>query len=454
MTTRSSDANIISLWLARQPSPATRACYRSDAGRLLAHARKPLARLTLADLQSFDNALARSGLAPSSRARTLAAAKSLLGFCHRMRYIPANPAAELVLPRYENRLAERILGEDDVRRMIAAERDPRNQTLLRLLYAAGLRVSEACHLLWRNLRPRGDAGQITAFGKNGRTRAIALPAALWSDLAALRGDAGAEEPVFPSRSGKPLDRGRVRTIVRQAAERAGVAGDVSPHWLRHAHASHALDHGAPIHLVQATLGHSSVATTSRYLHARPGDSSARFLALEGAPAESSRIALLFKQIRGMDVMTAAPAAQGDYTMTSNAEEQANTQGTATAPVAEPKHPKASKKPAGAPQKPRVAPAKGKSGKKTTPAKQAPKSAKAAKPAAKTTGGARPGSKTAKVLELLKRPNGATLKELMKATSWQPHSVRGFLSGTVGKKMGLALTSTKGEDGERSYSIKG
>ena len=67
--------------------------------------------------------------------------------------------------------------------------------------------------------------------------------------------------------------------------------------------------------------------------------------------------------------------------------------------------------------------------------------------------ARDGSKTAKILDLLKRADGATLKELMKATGWQPHSVRGFVSGTVGKKMGLIVTSTKGEGGERSYSIK-
>jgi hypothetical protein len=72
---------------------------------------------------------------------------------------------------------------------------------------------------------------------------------------------------------------QVRAIVRRAAKNAGVADAVSPHWLRHAHTSHALDHGAPIHLVQATLGHSSVATTSNYLHVRPGDSSARFLVI-------------------------------------------------------------------------------------------------------------------------------------------------------------------------------
>ena len=97
-------------------------------------------------------------------------------------------------------------------------------------------------------------------------------------------------------------------------------------------------------------------------------------------------------------------------------------------------------------KPKAAAAKPK---KAAPAKKAAK--KAATPKAE---GVREGSKTAKILDLLKRPGGATSKELQKATGWQPHSVRGFLSGTVGKKMGLAVTSTKGDDGERSYSVKG
>ena len=70
-----------------------------------------------------------------------------------------------------------------------------------------------------------------------------------------------------------------------------------------------------------------------------------------------------------------------------------------------------------------------------------------------TSGARAGTKTSQLLELLKRPGGATLKKLMKTTGWQPHSVRGFLSGAVTKKMGLKVTSDKGENGERTYSVK-
>jgi site-specific recombinase XerD len=75
----------------------------------------------------------------------------------------------------------------------------------------------------------------------------------------------------------PHHESAVHRIVKAAAERAGLSAEVSAHWLRHAHASHSLDRGAPIHLVQATLGHASVATTGRSLHARPTDSSARYL---------------------------------------------------------------------------------------------------------------------------------------------------------------------------------
>ena len=134
-------------------------------------------------------------------------------------------------------------------------------------------------------------------------------------------------------------------------------------------------------------------------------------------------------------------------MTSNAEEQATTQ-----PVAPAQPPKAARGAKVAPRKPRVAPSKPKSGKKARSAERRPKSQKSAK-GSKASAGAREGSKAAKVLALLRRPDGATLKELRKATGWQPHSVRGFLS-TAGKKMGLKLQSTKAEGGKRSYSIKG
>src|SRR6266436_5705532 len=114
----------------------------------------------------------------------------------------------------------------------------------------------------------------------------------------------------------------------------------------------------------------------------------------------------------------------------------------TAPT---KEPKAGKKARVAARRAHVAPKKAKSAPKAKAAKKAPKGSRKA-------AGARDGSKTVKVLGLLKRPNGVTLKELMKATGWQPHSVRGFLSGAIRKKMGITVASTKAEDGERIYQV--
>jgi hypothetical protein len=115
-------------------------------------------------------------------------------------------------------------------------------------------------------------------------------------------------------------------------------------------------------------------------------------------------------------------------------------------------PTPAKKPRSAAHRAHVAPSQARSGKKATPAKKANKGATSAKSPKKQATGARQGSKTAKVLDLLKRSGGASLKELRKATGWQAHSVRGFLSGVLGKKMGLTVTSTKAEDGERRYSV--
>ena len=168
---------------------------------------------------------------------------------------------------------------DDVRRMIRLEQNLRNRVLLLLLYGTGLRVSEACGLRWRDIGLLADPVQLTVTGKGRRTRTIPLPRSVVGELMRLYDDRGATEPVFQSCSGKPLDRSRVLLIVKDAAVRAGVNPRTTTHWLRHAHASHSLDGGAPVHLVQVTLGHASVATTSRYLHACPGKSSADYISV-------------------------------------------------------------------------------------------------------------------------------------------------------------------------------
>jgi len=266
---------LIGLWLDGR-APNTRRAYEADVRSLLITVGKPIAAIKLADLQPWAASLDR--LSPASRARRIGAVKSLLSFGERTGMLPFNVGAALRVPPVKNVLAERILEENDVIRLIALEGKPRNHALLRLAYIAGLRISEICALRWRDTKRRaGGGGQITVFGKGGKTRAVMLPVSMWRELVTLRGEATDDHPVFRSAKGGALDSSQVHRIVKQAARRAGLTPAVSAHWLRHAHCSHALDRGAPAHLVQATVGHSDLRVTSRYAHARPGDSSANYL---------------------------------------------------------------------------------------------------------------------------------------------------------------------------------
>jgi integrase/recombinase XerD len=272
------DAQLIETWLGRHQSAHTRQNYRRQASRLLDHAGKPLGRILVSDLQAYLATLADQ--APATRANATAAIKSLFSFAHDLGYLPFNPGKAIKAPPVKNTLAERIMTEADVLLMLRMEPNPRNRALLTLTYGAGLRISEVCGLRWRDMAERDGAGQATVYGKGGKTRAVLLSANTWKALATIRNGAGSDDFVFRSRkthNGAQLDRLQVHRIVKAAAARAGLPPEVSAHWLRHAHASHSLDRGAPIHLVQATLGHASVATTGRYLHARPTDSSARYL---------------------------------------------------------------------------------------------------------------------------------------------------------------------------------
>jgi integrase/recombinase XerD len=116
---------------------------------------------------------------------------------------------------------------------------------------------------------RGPAG-FSITGKRGKVRQVLLPEIVSRSLLSLRSDAGDGDHLLRSRmGGGKLTERNINAIVKRAAAKAGINEAVSPHWLRHAHGSHAIDRGASLPEVQTTLGHGNIATTSGYLHARP-----------------------------------------------------------------------------------------------------------------------------------------------------------------------------------------
>jgi len=179
-------------------------------------------------------------------------------------------------------LAKRILSEAEVIRMIDRETDKRNHVLLHLLYHAGLRVSEVVKLKWEDVRETGNGAVLDVLGKGEKTRYVPISKGMYDELRGLNGaHLGKDRYVFQSRKGKygvlPMDTRQVERIVLDAAKRAGIDGNVSPHWLRHSNATHAVSNKAPLSVVKESLGHASLVTTSRYLHVEPGEGTSQYL---------------------------------------------------------------------------------------------------------------------------------------------------------------------------------
>jgi integrase/recombinase XerD len=203
---------------------------------------------------------------------SIAAVKSFLGFAHKVGFTRFNAAPLIKLKKAPRTLAQRLLTDVDVTLLIRAARPGRDRLLLQVAYYGALRVSELASLTWAQVFPRetGEA-QVAIIGKGDKPRNVLLPPEIAAALAAMRQGAAAEARVFP------ITERRINYIVKATAQRAGINPAASAHWLRHAHASHAIDEGALITLVSQTLGHADLKTTSVYAHARPNDSSSRYL---------------------------------------------------------------------------------------------------------------------------------------------------------------------------------
>lgn len=288
-TNARTDGELLKVWLKthQDGSPHTVRLYRRVGESFLAAltaAGADLRKATVEDVQAALEVMRSKGdgspVRPATVNTYVAAVKSFLGFAHRVGFTRFNAAPLIKLKKAPRQVAQRILGELEVRKLIDAASPGRDRLMLEVAYFGGLRVSELVSLAWRQViaRDSGEA-QLEVLGKGDKVRQVLIPATIAARLFASRGDAPSGAPVFGSvrRPGQPLTERAVNYIVKAAAKRAGINPAASVHWLRHAHASHAIDNGAPITLVSATLGHADLKTTSVYAHARPGESSGRYL---------------------------------------------------------------------------------------------------------------------------------------------------------------------------------
>jgi integrase/recombinase XerD len=265
------------LAVERGLAPNSLAAYRRDLLRLeedlRAHGVEPLGANS-AELAAHLRRLLRAGLAPRTQRRAIAALRGFYGHLLAHGERDENPAETLLPPRKLRQLPK-VLSEAEVEALLAAPRvdEPlglRDRAMLELLYATGLRVSELVGLTLAQLRLA--EGYLIAFGKGSKERIVPVgeQAEGWlgrylRDVRPLLLGGGRHDEVFLNHRGAPLTRQGFWKLLKGHGRQAGIR-TLTPHMLRHSFATHLLEHGADLRVVQSMLGHADISTTQIYTH--------------------------------------------------------------------------------------------------------------------------------------------------------------------------------------------
>jgi integrase/recombinase XerD len=266
------------VWMERGLSVNTLAAYRADLtalSRWLDERRIVVHRASRADLLGFLAGRVDAGARPRSSARQLSSFRRFFRYLVREGVLIEDPTAQIAMPKIRRTLPK-SLTEDEVEALLGAPdvSDPlghRDRTMLEVLYASGLRVSELTSVRFAHVNT--NQGVIRILGKGNRERLIPLGDESVKWLAEFVRGPRAEillerqtDYLFPTRRGDRMTRQAFWHIIKRYAAKAGVQKELSPHTLRHAFATHLLNRGADLRVVQMLLGHSDLSTTQIYTH--------------------------------------------------------------------------------------------------------------------------------------------------------------------------------------------
>ena len=266
------------VWMERGLSPNTLAAYRADLtalSRWLRQRGTALERTTRNDLLAFIAWRVETGARPRSTARQLSSFRRFFRYLVREGQVKEDPTAQIAMPKI-GRSLPKSLTEEEVEALLAAPavNDPlgnRDRCMLEVLYATGLRVSELVNL--RGAQVNLNQGVIRILGKGNRERLIPLGEEAVRWLMDFSRGSRTEillerqtDYLFPTQRGDRMTRQAFWHIIKRYARKAGVNKELSPHTLRHAFATHLLNHGADLRVVQMLLGHSDLSTTQIYTH--------------------------------------------------------------------------------------------------------------------------------------------------------------------------------------------
>ena len=219
--------------------------------------------------------------ADSTRNTYKNALSSLFTFATKTGYLQRNPALALENIKTADKIYSKVLSKEQVEQMLRKEQSERNRMIIKILYYTGIRVEEISKLHKRSFQKTDNGVIMMVEGKGRKVRSIHLPEHL-SLAIALYIENLPSEFLFTTQRNcfeayQSISTSQVFRIIKQSAKTAKLSVAPSPHWLRHTSATHAIEAGAPIHVVQRSLGHESISTTGKYLDLRPKESVGDYL---------------------------------------------------------------------------------------------------------------------------------------------------------------------------------
>ena len=272
------DRFLDAIWMERGLSENTLGAYRADLVALnqrLESKSVELVKAQRADIMDYIAWRVDGGAKPRSTARQLSSFRRFYRYLLREGIISEDPTVNIAMPKIGRSLPQ-SLSEQDVEALLSAPKvsDPlghRDRCMLEVLYATGVRVSELINLKLSQINL--NQGVLRIVGKGGRERLIPLGDEAQDWIREFNEGARSEillerqtEYLFPTRRGDRMTRQAFWHIIKRYAKKAGIEKKMSPHTVRHAFATHLLNNGADLRVVQLLLGHSDVSTTQIYTH--------------------------------------------------------------------------------------------------------------------------------------------------------------------------------------------
>ncbi len=258
--------------LQKGASEHTLRAYRKDLEAFAPYVTKGVEDIGMIDVRVFLAGQIKGGLSKTTAGRRLAAVRSFLKYLYREGYVKENPAKLVTTPKAQRPLP-RFLSVDDVFSLVEQPKgmgflQTRDRAILELLYSSGLRVSEIAGLNMEDVNTREGLVKVKGKGRKERVVPVGSKAvdAIKSYLVEKILLKRKNKALFLNNRGEPLSDRGVRRIVVKYARMIGISGKVGPHTLRHTFASHLLQAGADLRVIQELLGHSSLSTTQKYTH--------------------------------------------------------------------------------------------------------------------------------------------------------------------------------------------